>query len=80
MRILTMKNVSGMEHFVRVWNTPLLCAALLFGWCLTLNAAEATESDGRWFQIKTSLFGDGYIRSGEAIIGLETPERAMDAA
>ncbi len=75
-----MKIVSGLEHFVRVWNTPRLFAVLLSGWCLALNAAEATESDSRWFQIKTSLFGDGDIRNGGEIIGLETPERAMDAA
>ncbi len=75
-----MKIVSGMEHFVRVWNTPRLFAALLFGWAMALGAAQATESDNRWFQIKTSLFGDGYIAGGEEIVALETPERAMDAA
>jgi len=69
-----------MEHNGRVWNSPLQCGLTLIFGCLITAAAWAAEPEGRWLQIKNSLFGDRYIRDGEEILGLDTPARALDAA
>ena len=48
--------------------------------CFTGSNTWAGDDGNRWFQIKTSLFGDKNIQAGEEFLGLETPGRAMDAA
>ncbi len=52
----------------------------LLSLCLAAGHAWAEEEGNRWFQIKTSLFGDKYIQSGDAFLELDAPTRAMDAA
>jgi sulfur-oxidizing protein SoxY len=71
--------VSTMGHSRRAGTPSTLFMLLL---CCGLNAAQlfAAESEDRWFQIKSSLFGDKYVQPGGEVLTLETPERAMDAA
>jgi sulfur-oxidizing protein SoxY len=78
--IIAMTVVSTMEHKSWVWNTCVLISLLIVYWCFSSGTVWATESENRWFQIKTSLIGDKSIQSGEEILRLETPIRAMDAA
>lgn len=75
-----MNVVSATRYKDQVGNICLQFTLALLCWCLAANTAWATEAEDRWFEIKNSLFGDGYIRSGAEIIGLDTPERALDAA
>ncbi|MEJ2453567.1 MAG: quinoprotein dehydrogenase-associated SoxYZ-like carrier [Candidatus Thiodiazotropha sp.] len=72
--------VSTMKHKGWEWNTCLKSALLLICGVMLTNAVWATESEDRWFEIKNSLFGEKYVKSGEDILGLDTPQRAMDAA
>jgi sulfur-oxidizing protein SoxY len=78
--MIAMTIVSTMKQIGRVWNTSLRLPLVLVCWCVTVNSAMSAESENRWFLIKSNLFGDKYLRSGEEIIELETPKRAMDAA
>lgn len=72
--------VSRMEHKVRLRNSRLQRGLTLIFGGLFAASAWAAEPGDRWLQIKNSLFGDRYIRGGEEILGLDTPERALDAA
>lgn len=71
--------VSTMGHRSRV-GIPTALLLILANWCLITGQVWAEESEDRWFQIKSSLFGDKYVQSGEDLLALETPARAMDAA
>jgi sulfur-oxidizing protein SoxY len=62
------------------WISKSWLTLTLLSICLTSSHAWAEDDGNRWFQIKTALFGDKYIQSGEAVLGLVTPTRAMDAA
>ncbi len=53
---------------------------ILLSISIITSHVSADDDGNRWFQIKTSLFGDKLIQSGEAVLGLVTPTRAMDAA
>lgn len=75
-----MTAVSTMNHKGWRWNTCLEYTLTLLCLCLIASTAWAKDDGNRWFQIKNSLFGDKYIQSGEEILGLESPTRAMDAA
>ncbi|MES9838053.1 MAG: quinoprotein dehydrogenase-associated SoxYZ-like carrier [Candidatus Thiodiazotropha sp.] len=75
-----MTAVSTMNHKGRRWNTCLQYTLILLCLCLIAGTAWAKDDGNRWFQIKSSLFGDKQIQSGETILGLESPARAMDAA
>jgi sulfur-oxidizing protein SoxY len=72
--------VSTMKHKGWIWKTCLRTFLLPVCCCLVAGNLWAKESDERWFEIKNALFGDKYVQSGEEILGLETPVRAMDAA
>ena len=79
MRMVAMTVVSTMGHRSRV-GIPTALLLILANWCLITAQVWAEESEDRWFQIKSSLFGDKYVQSGEDLLALETPARAMDAA
>jgi len=70
--------VSTLKH--KGWLGNACLQSMLILCCWIVGSAGAAESDERWLQIKNSLFGDKYVRNGEEILGLDTPERAMDAA
>ena len=74
-----MTAVSTVKHNGRISKTWFI---FLTGLCICLITSNAWAKDegNRWFQIKTSLFGDKNIQSGGEILGLQTPVRAMDAA
>jgi sulfur-oxidizing protein SoxY len=61
-------------------NSWLNCMLILLCLCLASSSVWAKDEGNRWFQIKTSLFGDKPIHNGDEILGLQTPARAMDAA
>jgi sulfur-oxidizing protein SoxY len=63
-------------HWIR---KPWLSLTVL-SLCLTASHVRAEDDGNRWFQIKTSLFGDNQIQGGESILGVVSPTRAMDAA
>ncbi len=71
--------VATMGHSRRAGIPSTLFMLLIF---CALNTAQlfAAESEDRWYQIKSSLFGDKYVQPGGDLLSLETPERAMDAA
>jgi sulfur-oxidizing protein SoxY len=79
MRMVAMTVVSTMGHRSRVGIPTTLLLILAF---CSLNSGQvlAAESQDRWLQIKTSLFGDKYVESGADLLALDTPVRAMDAA
>ncbi len=62
------------------WIRKTWLTVTLLSISLVSSHAWAEDEGNRWFQIKTSLFGDKHIQSGEAVLGLVTPTRAMDAA
>ncbi|MEJ2455425.1 MAG: quinoprotein dehydrogenase-associated SoxYZ-like carrier [Candidatus Thiodiazotropha sp.] len=62
------------------WIRKSWLTLILLSISLTTSHVWAADDGNRWFQIKTSLFGDKLIQSGEAVLGLVTPTRAMDAA
>lgn len=68
------------KHVGRIGSTCLRYTLALLCLCLTANTVGAKDDENRWFQIKTALFGEKYIRDGDEILGLVTPDRAMDAA
>lgn len=72
--------VTTMKHKVWVWSRFYQFALAALCLCLAAGTVWATDSENRWFQIKTSLFGDKYIQNGGEILGLDSPTRAMDAA
>jgi sulfur-oxidizing protein SoxY len=63
-----------------LWKTWLILALTLLCMSVTGKSASANDDGNRWYQIKTSLFGDKNIQPGDEILGLQTPVRAMDAA
>ncbi len=63
-----------------VWKRKTWLTLTLLSICLIASHAWANDDGNRWFQIKTSLFGEKLIQSGEDLLGLVTPTRAMDAA
>ncbi|MBT3013858.1 MAG: quinoprotein dehydrogenase-associated SoxYZ-like carrier [Candidatus Thiodiazotropha sp. (ex Lucina aurantia)] len=75
-----MSAVTTMKQNGGIWNIWLKFATITLCMCLATGNAWANDDGNRWFQIKTSLFGDKNILSGEEILGLESPARAMDAA
>jgi sulfur-oxidizing protein SoxY len=72
--VSTKKHNGGIGKAWLTFTLTMLCI------CLTASNAWANDDGNRWFQIKSSLFGDKSIQSGEEILALETPVRAMDAA
>jgi sulfur-oxidizing protein SoxY len=62
------------------WIGNILVTLTLLSISLGASHAGAADDGNRWFQIKSSLFEDRNIQSGEAVLGLVTPTRAMDAA
>jgi sulfur-oxidizing protein SoxY len=56
---------------------PLAVLALL---CPTVLAAAEDETEQRWTEIRTALFGDRAVTDGQGILALDTPYRAEDAA
>ncbi|MES9991347.1 MAG: quinoprotein dehydrogenase-associated SoxYZ-like carrier [Candidatus Thiodiazotropha sp.] len=75
MTAVSMKKHTGWRGNARLkYTLALLCL------CLITSSSWAQDDGNRWFQIKSSLFGDKNIQSGAAILGLDTPARAMDAA
>ncbi len=80
LRIIDMTVVSTLQHKRWDWNSCLRMLLLFLCCQLAAGAVWAEDSEGRWFQIKNSLFGDKYVQNGEDILSLETPVRAMDAA
>ncbi len=75
-----MTAVSTMKRNRWLWKAGLKFTISLMCLFVAVNTAWANDDGNRWFQIKTSLFGDKNIQSGGEILGLETPGRAMDAA
>jgi sulfur-oxidizing protein SoxY len=71
---------STKKHNGGIGKAWLIFTLTMLNICLTASNAWANDDGNRWFQIKNSLFGDKSIQSGEEILGLETPLRAMDAA
>jgi sulfur-oxidizing protein SoxY len=75
-----MTAVSTIKDNGWIWKTWLILTLTLLCMLFASGSAWANDDGNRWYQIKTSLFGDRNIQSGEAILGLQTPVRAMDAA
>jgi sulfur-oxidizing protein SoxY len=75
-----MTAVSAIKHNGWTWETWLISTLTLLFLSFDTTKTWSNEDSSRWFEIKTSLFGDKGIDSGEDILRLETPVRAMDAA
>lgn len=75
-----MTTVSNLKHNKLVRKVVQISLSTFFLCTLMITTLSAAETDGRWHEIKTSLFGDRAIQNGEDVIGLETPYRALDAA
>jgi sulfur-oxidizing protein SoxY len=77
--MVAMTDVSTMGQKNRL-GMPTTLLLILTYCCIHAGQISAKESEDRWLQIKTSLFGDKYVQSGEDLLALDTPARAMDAA
>jgi sulfur-oxidizing protein SoxY len=69
-----------MKQIHRQWISLIVMAGISSFFLFMPAQVGATESDNRWFQIKSSLIGDHHIKDGQGILSLDTPKRAMDAA
>jgi sulfur-oxidizing protein SoxY len=75
-----MTAVCVIKHNGWIWKAWLISSLTLLFLAFTTGNSWANEDSNRWFEIKTSLFGDKGIHSGVDILSLHTPTRAMDAA